>query len=49
MTMIMVRRMFTHIMLIWRSAFLPQCGTISPSANGHLNLVTERGPYGRPN
>jgi hypothetical protein len=28
MTVIRMRRMFTHIMLIWRGAFLPQCSTI---------------------
>ena len=48
MTVIMVRRMFTHIMLIWRGAFLPQCSTISPrrgaleSGNGARLLMAGR-------
>jgi hypothetical protein len=45
MTVITTRHMFTHTMLIWRDAFLPQCSTIWRRPDGHLNQVPERGPF----
>jgi hypothetical protein len=48
MTVITMRRMFTHIMLNWRDAFLPQCSMIICFARRQLNPVSERGPCDRP-